>query len=604
MKDITDTQLLELLRSYIPKRQKEHNRFDNSFEEALIKAVLKAQDQDLRGAEDDEEFETQLRRTQTSFGRQFTFGTAKAASESEQSSTTAQEPTIRHLLKDLKERKGFFEFYKKRLLPKHREERSFQDDFFRKCDQEHVNPLPALNKVRNKVLSLTGYALNAGNCKALEEGLRGMDKRIRKLYLENNNCTDDMFSRILEGLRDVSSLKSVTYILNDFGPKSTEKLIALLHRPAPHALEELRIENCKISTHFVNTILEELRDRCPLRKLALVRAKLNEISLMLLTEIVEVYPFLVAIDISWNELLGPPLIEFVETLATVKRVQYVNLSWNNLEIEEVVEHLYSLLKSSKSLLHLDLTSTGLREKSVERIVRGVKRAPSLLSLHLGGNEVTPALRERFRKQLKARVRPHLKGNALRLAATSVGHNIEGIQNMFVQQDKHFYCKRKEFEGSAPTLNYTRILGLRDLAADEQWLETEDCWICDKWLYTVLFWNRKIGLKFYTAADCSELEQRAFVEQMKQRTAGKGEELLGECPGVPMINASFMAWKPQLMLSTVEFCKIVDKNYKPPEMPTDEKGRPLNTKAAFDWVEQLEEEIRQKYTVAFDAVFEQ
>lgn len=58
MKDITDTQLLELLRSYIPKRQKEHNRFDNSFEEALIKAVLKAQDQDLRGAEDDEEFET------------------------------------------------------------------------------------------------------------------------------------------------------------------------------------------------------------------------------------------------------------------------------------------------------------------------------------------------------------------------------------------------------------------------------------------------------------------------------------------------------------------------------------------------------------------
>ena len=125
MKDITDTQLLELLRSYIPKRRQEHNRFDNSFEEALIKAVLKAQDEDLRGAADDEEFETQLRRTQTSFGRQFTFGGAKAASESEQSSTMAQEPTIRHLIKDLKERKGFFEFYKKRLLPKHREQRSF-----------------------------------------------------------------------------------------------------------------------------------------------------------------------------------------------------------------------------------------------------------------------------------------------------------------------------------------------------------------------------------------------------------------------------------------------------------------------------------------------
>lgn len=72
--------------------------------------------------------------------------------------------------------------------------------------------------------------------------------------------------------------------------------------------------------------------RCPLRKLALVRAKLNEISLMLLTEIVEVCPFLIAIDISWNELIGPSLIEFVEMLNTVKRVQYLNLSWNNLEI--------------------------------------------------------------------------------------------------------------------------------------------------------------------------------------------------------------------------------------------------------------------------------
>ena len=57
-----------------------------------------------------------------------------------------------------------------------------------------------------------------------------MDKRIRKIYLENNHCSDEMFSRILEGLRSVNSLKSITYILNEFGAKSTEKLIAILKK--------------------------------------------------------------------------------------------------------------------------------------------------------------------------------------------------------------------------------------------------------------------------------------------------------------------------------------------------------------------------------------
>ena len=57
-----------------------------------------------------------------------------------------------------------------------------------------------------------------------------MDKRIRKIYLENNHCSDEMFSRILEGLRSVNSLKSIIYILNEFGAKSTEKLIAILKK--------------------------------------------------------------------------------------------------------------------------------------------------------------------------------------------------------------------------------------------------------------------------------------------------------------------------------------------------------------------------------------
>ena len=165
-----------------------------------------------------------------------------------------------------------------------------------------------------------------------------------------------------------------------------------------------------------------------------MRAKLNEISLTLLNEIVQANPYLIAIDLSWNELLGPSLVEFVDTLRSVKRVQYLNLSWNNLEIDEVVENIYTLLKTSRSLLHLDLTSTGLSLSSVQTIIKGVKYAPSLLSVHLGGNEITPNMRESFRKQLKARVRPNLtKIHSPGLVVKS-RNNIEGRNyTIFIMQ---------------------------------------------------------------------------------------------------------------------------------------------------------------------------
>ena len=179
----------------------------------------------------------------------------------------------------------------------------------------------------------------------------------------------------------------------------------------------------------------------------------------------------------------------------------------------------------------------------------------------------------------------------------------GIQNLFVQQDKQFYCKRKEFESSVPTLNYTRILGLPDLPHEEQWLESEDCWICEKWLYTVLFWNKKIGMKFYVSPQNSDPENGAFIEQMTQRIAHRTDEVMRETPGVPVVCSSFNFWQQERMHSTYDFCKLIDKTYKDPELPTNDQGRTITTKAAHDWLAQRWEEIRRRYTKYFDSVFE-
>ena len=53
-------------------------------------------------------------------------------------------------------------------------------------------------------------------------------------------------------------------------------------------------------------------------------------------------------------------------------------------------------KTSPSLLHLDLSSTGLQPEMVIKLVKHVKRSPALLALHLSGNQINEELRSEIR----------------------------------------------------------------------------------------------------------------------------------------------------------------------------------------------------------------
>ena len=66
IREITDKDLLKLVCNYIPKKkQAQSPDVNHSKEEELIKTILTAQDEDLLAEEDDEEFETTIKQTQT-----------------------------------------------------------------------------------------------------------------------------------------------------------------------------------------------------------------------------------------------------------------------------------------------------------------------------------------------------------------------------------------------------------------------------------------------------------------------------------------------------------------------------------------------------------
>jgi hypothetical protein len=62
--------------------------------------------------------------------------------------------------------------------------------------------LPALAKIHNKQLVLSGYKLNKGVCKAMKKGLKLIKNAVSKVVLDNNGLDDNMMGCLLKGINN------------------------------------------------------------------------------------------------------------------------------------------------------------------------------------------------------------------------------------------------------------------------------------------------------------------------------------------------------------------------------------------------------------------
>lgn len=108
------------------------------------------------------------------------------------------------------------------------------------------------------------------------------------------------------------------------------------------------------------------------------------------------------LDISWNSLMPKQVKVLLEKIGSNRRLQHLNLSYNLIVDDKskkkaqkaLAGHLTTAIKRNKNLLHLDLTCTGLTPLVIMEIGLSLKRAGSLLSLHLSENPgLTPEILE-------------------------------------------------------------------------------------------------------------------------------------------------------------------------------------------------------------------
>lgn len=126
---------------------------------------------------------------------------------------------------------------------------------------------------------------------------------------------------------------------------------------------------------------------------------------------------LIELDISYNELKASEMRGVISALSMNRRLQYINLSWNrikerkaiirgaeptelDLEEREIIDELGQLIKHNGKLLHLNLTQTALTKPMLMAIAGVMRRAKSLLALHLTGN---PGVDDDLKKQMHEKV---------------------------------------------------------------------------------------------------------------------------------------------------------------------------------------------------------
>lgn len=175
----------------------------------------------------------------------------------------------------------------------------------------------------------------------------------------------------------------------------------------------------------------------------------------------------------------------------------------------IMQHLSYFMKYNKNLLHLDLTSTGLNEAMLWYLGTALRRAKSLISLHLSGNPgITSTLKEYLYKRVRCKAIEEVNQIKFNQAPTHIStkkseplaQNIqEGVQLRNVLNQKRL--NNSTIGQSNPmdesTLIFQRWLGHKEeMPGSGQWRMLtalgDNCWVCDKWTYSLIFWSQTVG----------------------------------------------------------------------------------------------------------------
>jgi hypothetical protein len=207
---------------------------------------------------------------------------------------------------------------------------------------------------------------------------------------------------------NLTSVSSIILEQADIGFKSVLLLKDLFHRERPINLHTLRLSNCKMSQQTVNTLIQQFTTDSNLKVLGLININMPDNSLKDIAVWLEQNNKLTQLDLSWNKQKPFRYLPLIEALAKNRSIMSVNLSWNGIFQDEVLEPnfedpewflkekltdhnekvtecLCELVKKNKMLMHFNLESINMSQTSMCRLGKALRRAKAMNSIHFSHN---------------------------------------------------------------------------------------------------------------------------------------------------------------------------------------------------------------------------
>ena len=240
------------------------------------------------------------------------------------------------------------------------------------------------NHVGNSIWSLCSLGLRIKHLKVLSlvstdiycaaDGLANLLSlvgKLEELNLSSNNLMANDFRILQTPLSNLIQLKKLNLSNNPQG------ISALLQGilPSLKYLEELRLSNTHLNSHDLSKICDSLASLSSLKYLDLSMNAISSDGLRALANILKEFPLLEGLDISRSCIKEDDISVLCKGLVPLKKVKYLNLSGNRIDLEVLDDDLY-LPPTLEELIFSDIITHG------GKLFAKMKQLKNLRKLHL------------------------------------------------------------------------------------------------------------------------------------------------------------------------------------------------------------------------------
>lgn len=334
-------------------------------------------------------------------------------------------------------------------------------------DKKKLRPM-AFGIVRNtgneSDLNVQGLSMGDNYAQALSEGIQRC-RSIERLNLKDNRLSEKGLTSIL-GKIEVNKIKHLCLSDNCIGSKVVKQISDILIDPKCN-LKHLILESTKLNDSSVITIFEAVSLNSSITKLNLARNSFTENCGKVIKAMLGLNSTLKTLDLHWNQLKGPGIVQIFEGLEKNTKLKELDLSWNlmtrNLDNENM-KIVANILAGLQKLKHLDLSSNYLGADSCEILGEGLKKNHFMLGIHMLGNDC-------------------------RVDSRGFVH-----ADSYVSKVEQGHIKNRIFSDKKPK-NFN----------------LNSCWLCEGWAETKFVWTGEVAEPVCIHLECDDFQPDLMVK---------------------------------------------------------------------------------------------